>query len=88
MELLLKTMFACRASIEEVLAQGKNLNDQISHIHDNSKYFSDSGGPLTVDGTNGQKVQVGLVSFGNAAGCERGSVSFLSFVLKVQKLIV
>jgi secreted trypsin-like serine protease len=39
-------------------------------------FSGDSGGPLTIVGNNGQKVQVGIVSFGSAAGCEKGYVSF------------
>lgn len=37
--------------------------------------FSDSGGPLTVIGLNGLPVQVGIVSYGSSAGCEKGYVS-------------
>lgn len=42
---------------------------------------SDSGGPLTVAATAGGRVLVGVVSYGAAAGCEKG---FVSLILDVE----
>lgn len=68
--MLHQVIFACRELTKEEL--GKLLEFLIGEVTNDFTFSSgDSGGPLTVI-RNGQKILVGITSYGAVAGCEKG----------------
>lgn len=57
-------------------------------VDNNHIFHSDSGGPLTVIGPNDVPIQVGIVSFGSSAGCEKGFVSDKNFPIFSRPIIL